>query len=493
MQIIDIRTELFASGCVISLVIACFVGANSTNGAIGRWKQPTFDLSFVISIHARMELPLKLEFPQILFALVAGQWIFDLQQLPLSLGAEQLYVSLFKSASSLTKPMVPLLDVNAQNHPLEAEFLAAFTRVFKSGQFIMGPDVPELEKQLLPLTGTKHALGVSSGTDALLLALMALDIGPGDEVLVPTFTFFATAGCVARTGATPVFVDACPVTFNLNIEDARSKVTPRTKVIIPVHLFGQSADMDAVLQLANEYGLKVIEDAAQAIGAAYRGKPCGSMGDFGCYSFFPSKNLGGFGDGGALVCNDDALFEHARILRNHGANPKYYHHFVGANFRLDSLQAAMLNVKLSHYEAYTSARQANATYYTQQLSQLSGVVQADPANPIVGESSEDLKLILPTALPDHKHIWNQYTLRVLHGQRDALRDHLQSLKIGCEIYYPLTMDQQQCFANTPETSRQGCKVAHQLAKEVISIPIYPELTNAQKDEVIEGIRSFFAR
>lgn len=387
--------------------------------------------------------------------------------------------------------MVPLLDVNAQNHPLEAEFLSAFNRVFKSGQFIMGADIPELEKNLLPLTGTNHALGVSSGTDAILLALMALNIGPGDEVLVPTFTFFATAGCVARTGATPVFVDACPVTFNINVDDARSKITSRTKVIIPVHLFGQSADMDAVMKLAQEHGLKVIEDAAQAIGAAYYGKLCGSMGDFGCYSFFPSKNLGGFGDGGALVCNDDALAEHARILRNHGSNPKYYHHFVGANFRLDSLQAAMLNVKLPHYEAYTNARQTNAAYYTQQLSQLPAVVQADPAKPIIGQIPTDLQLILPTALPDHKHIWNQYTLRVPHGKRDALRDHLQSLKIGCEIYYPLTMDQQQCFANTPEASRRGCEVAHQLAAEVLSIPIYPELTTEQKDEVIAAIRAFF--
>jgi dTDP-4-amino-4,6-dideoxygalactose transaminase len=386
--------------------------------------------------------------------------------------------------------MVPLLDVNAQNHPLETEFNAAFQRVFKSGQFIMGPDIPALESELVALTGANHALGVSSGTDAILLALMALGIGHGDEVLVPTFTFFATAGCVSRTGATPVFVDADPVTFNLNVEDARSKITSNTKAIIPVHLFGQCADMDAVLALAREHSLRVIEDSAQSLGAAYHGKGSGSLGDFGCYSFFPSKNLGGFGDGGALVCNDAALADHARILRNHGSHPKYYHHFVGANFRLDSLHAAMLNVKLPHYAAYTSARQANAAYYLEQLAQNPAIVQADPANPLTTDIPDEVAILLPFAAPGNTHIWNQFTLRVLHGKRDALRDHLVANKIGCEIYYPVTMDQQKCFSNTPAASRRGCEVAHQLASEVLSIPIYPELTIAQKDEVIAAITSF---
>jgi len=249
---------------------------------------------------------------------------------------------------------VPLLDVNAQNHPLEAELTEAFLRVFRSGQFIMGPEVEAFERDLEALTGARHALGVSSGTDAILLALMALGIGPGDEVLVPTFTFFATAGCVARVGATPVFVDACPVCFNLDLEDAARKVTPRTKAIIPVHLFGQCADMDGVLALARAHGLKVVEDGAQAIGATYKGRGAGTMGDAGTFSFFPSKNLGGFGDGGAFVCNDDALAEHARVLRVHGAKPKYYHHFVGANFRLDPLQAAMLRVKVPRYTRPTT-------------------------------------------------------------------------------------------------------------------------------------------
>lgn len=367
---------------------------------------------------------------------------------------------------------VPLLDVNVQNHPLEARFTEAFQRVFKSGQFIMGPEVTALEKGIAELTGAKHALGVSSGTDAILLALMALGIGPGDEVLVPTFTFFATAGCVSRSGATPVFVDAGAEGFNLDLEDARRKITPATKAIMPVHLFGQSADMDGVMALAAEHGLRVIEDGAQAIGAAYKGKGVGTFGDFGAYSFFPSKNLGGFGDGGALVCNHDELAEHARILRVHGSHPKYYHHFIGGNFRLDPLQAAMLNVKLPFYADYTGKRQANAAYYTERLAGLPG-------------------LILPTALAGNTHIWNQYTLRVQgEGRRDALRDFLLGRRIGCEIYYPVTMDQQKCFASTPEASRRGCEVAHQLAKEVISIPIFPELTLAQKDEVIAAIREF---
>lgn len=397
--------------------------------------------------------------------------------------------------------MVPLLDVNAQNHPLEAEFTAAFLRVFRSGQFIMGPEVTALESALAEMTGTKHCLGVSSGTDAILLALMALDIGPGDEVLVPTFTFFATAGCVSRMGATPVFVDACPVCFNLDVNDARAKVTERTKAIIPVHLFGQSAAMDGVMALAKEHGLRVIEDGAQSIGAAYQGRPCGSIGDFGTYSFFPSKNLGGFGDGGALVCQDDDLAERARILRTHGSKPKYHHHFVGGNFRLDPLQAAMLGVKLPHYDSYTRRRQANAAHYTARLGALPGVAVADPttcrcvaaeAGP-AEDDSEGLRLVLPAARPENTPIWNQYTLRVLgEGRRDALKNHLAEQKVGCEIYYPVTMDQQKCFADTPEASRRGCEVAHRLAGEVLSLPIYPELSESQKDEVIARVTDFLA-
>ncbi len=272
---------------------------------------------------------------------------------------------------------VPLLDVNAQNHPLEPEFLAAFQRVFRTGVFIMGPEITALESECAALLKTKHSMGVSSGTDALLVALMALGIGPGDEVLCPAFTFFATAGCVSRLGAVPVFTDVCPVSFNMDMKDARRKITARTRAIVPVHLFGQSADMDTVLALAKEHNLVVIEDAAQAIGATYKGRCCGTMGEFGAYSFFPSKNLGGLGDSGLVSTNDDALADRAHSLRNHGMQPKYYHAHIGGNFRMDALQAALLRPKFPHYAAYTTGRQANAAYYTKQLLKLPGVVQAN--------------------------------------------------------------------------------------------------------------------
>ncbi|HSJ02018.1 MAG: DegT/DnrJ/EryC1/StrS family aminotransferase [Verrucomicrobium sp.] len=391
---------------------------------------------------------------------------------------------------------VPLLDVNAQNHPLEAQFTEAFQRVFRTGHFIMGTEVTAFEQEIAGLVGSRHALGISSGTDALLLALMALDIGPGDEVLCPAFTFFATAGCISRTGATPVFVDACPICFNLDVNDARKKVTSRTKAIVPVHLFGQSADMDSIQALAAECGLKVVEDAAQAIGATYKGRSVGTLSEFGCYSFFPSKNLGGLGDGGLLVTEDDALADRARSLRNHGMNPKYYHSDIGGNFRLDALQAAFLRVKIPHYATYTAKRRGNAAYYTERLSQIPGVKIANPAHCGCSETqsrelqAEGVRVVLPVAYEHNGHIWNQYTLRVIgEGQREALRQHLAGKQIGCEIYYPVTMDQQVCFANLPEASRTGCEVSHRLAQEVLSIPIYPELSSAQREEVAQGIES----
>ena len=392
---------------------------------------------------------------------------------------------------------VPLLDVNAQNLPLEAELTAAFTSVLRSGQFIMGPECDAIEKEIAAMVECKHGVGCSSGTDAILLALMALGIGPGDEVLVPTFTFFATAGCVARVGATPVFVDACPVCFNIDMKKAAAKITPKTKAIIPVHLFGQAADMDAVMALAQEHNLFVIEDGAQAIGAKYKGKPVGSIGHFGTYSFFPSKNLGGFGDGGFLVANDDALADRARLLRTHGSRPKYYHKFVGGNFRLDPLQAALLRVKLRGYDTYTKARQANAAYYTAKLSALPGVVVADPAHCKCASTQDaalaaaGAKIVLPVPYAHNDHIWNQYTLRVIgEGRRDALKKHLTDAGIGCEIYYPVTMDQQECFAYTSDWARSDCDTAHRLAGEAISIPIFPELSDEQKDAVIAQIAAW---
>lgn len=393
---------------------------------------------------------------------------------------------------------VPLLNVKAQNLPLHAELRHAFGRVLESGVFIGGPEVENFEKECAEFLGVDYAIGCSSGTDAILLALMALGIGPGDEVLVPTFTFFATAGCVARTGATPVFVDACPVCFNLDAVKAAAKVTAKTKAIIPVHLFGQCADMDAVMALASAHNLKVIEDGAQSFGAKYKGKGSGTMGNFGTYSFFPSKNLGGFGDAGMLVTNDDALADMAGILRNHGSKPKYYHRHVGANFRLDPLQAAMLRVKLTQYSTYTANRQRNAADYIDQLSKLPGVVVADPGHcKCAAAQSESLqasgaRIVLPVAYAHNEHIWNQFTLRVLNGQRDELKQHLATHEIGCEIYYPVTMDQQECFAYSSEFARKDCPVAHQLAQEVISIPIYPELSEDMRKRVVEVVANFLA-
>ena len=394
---------------------------------------------------------------------------------------------------------VRLLDVNAQNHPLAPQFREAFERVFASGVFIMGPEVLAFEEEVAAATGAAHAIGVSSGTDALLLALMALDIGPGDEVLVPAFTFFATAGCVARTGATPVFVDSCPVCFNIDVRAAEAKISPRTKAIIPVHLFGQCADMDAILALAARHGLKVIEDAAQSMGAGYRGQQAGTLGDCGIFSFFPSKNLGGFGDAGMLICQDAGLATRARRLRNHGMEPKYFHAEVGGNFRIDALQSALLRVKLPHLPAYCAARAANAQAYIEALSTLPGVVQANPADcqcavqQEVALANTAARIVLPVAYPWNQHIWNQFTLRVRgHGARDGLRAHLDAQGIGCEIYYPLTLDQQECFAHLPESARSTCPVAQQLASEVLSLPVYPELSVPQRTEVVHAITNWLA-
>lgn len=381
---------------------------------------------------------------------------------------------------------VPLLDLNAQNLPLETELKVAFERVLRHGQFILGKEVTDFEAAVAQLTGAKHAISVSSGTDAILLALMAAGIGPGDEVLCPSYTFFATAGCVARAGAKPVFVEADPVTFNLDMADAANRVTQRTKAIIPVHLFGQAAAMDEVMSLARQHKLVVIEDTAQSMGAAYRGRQLGTIGHMGTYSFFPSKNLGAFGDAGMLVTNNEALAEQARLLRTHGAKPKYYHKQVGGNFRLDALQAALLGVKLPHYASYNERRRANAAYYTAQLRGLPGVALVN------APAAAGVKLLLPVALSGNDHIWNQYTLRVIGaGRRDALRTLCDARKVGTEIYYPVPLHAQECFASC------GCQpddfpVAMRLAGEALSVPIYPELNRAQQDEVIAVFSEFLA-
>jgi dTDP-4-amino-4,6-dideoxygalactose transaminase len=390
---------------------------------------------------------------------------------------------------------VNLLDLKPQNAALEPELQEAFMRVLRSGHFILGPEVERFERALADFTGAKHALGVSSGTDAILLALMALEIGPGDEVLCPSFTFFATAGGVARVGAKPVFVDSCPICFNLDLRDAARRVTPRTKAILPVHLFGQTADMDGVLALAREHGLRVIEDAAQAMGATYRGKQAGTMGDFGTFSFFPTKNLGALGDAGAVVTNDPALFQRAKILRMHGMEPKYFHQVVGGNFRLDALQAALLSVKLPHFNGYTAARRRNAALYTDRLSSIPGVEIAQAADGGCahgGSANSNARLILPAAYPHNGHIWNQYTLRVIgSGRRDALRAHLTSRGVGSEIYYPLPLHEQACFASLGHRP-DDFPWAHRLAGEVMSLPIYPEIPAEQIEQVCAVIAEFAA-
>jgi dTDP-4-amino-4,6-dideoxygalactose transaminase len=302
------------------------------------------------------------------------------------------------------------------------------------------------------------------------VALMALGIGPGDEVICPTFTFFATAGCVARVGATPVFADVDPVTFNLDPADAARRITPRTKAAIPVHLFGQSAEMEPLLALAKKRGFAVIEDAAQALGARHHGRACGTIGDVGTFSFFPSKNLGGFGDGGLVATNRDDLAEKVRLLRTHGAKPKYYHSMIGGNFRLDALQCALLRVKLPHLPAYSAARQRNAVAYDAQLRQLPDVARAGtPAATIA-------RLVLPVALTHNDHIWNQYTLRVPGaGRRDALKQHLAAAGVGSEIYYPVPLHRQE-----------------QLAGEVVSLPVFPELTDAEAGATMASLASCLA-
>ncbi|MDR1497690.1 MAG: DegT/DnrJ/EryC1/StrS family aminotransferase [Puniceicoccales bacterium] len=382
---------------------------------------------------------------------------------------------------------VPLLDLSVQNGEIETELTEAFRRVIRSCCYIMGPELEKLEKDTAALCAVKHAIGVSSGTDAILLALMALDLKEGDEVLVPAFTFFATAGCVVRAGLTPVFVDIDPHTFNISLEDAAAKVSPRTRAIIPVHLFGQAADMDALGRFANQHNLSIVEDCAQAIGAKWRGNPVGSFGNFGAFSFFPSKNLGGFGDSGLLVTNDTALAERARILRVHGMSPKYYHPFIGGNFRMDPLQSALISVKLPHLESYNRRRTANASFYRKTLGGLPHVADN------TADAPDDAVLLLPVDFSG-EGIWNQFTLRVIGtGQRDSLRAHLNANGIGNDIYYPLSLDQQECFKNTVRGGDKTIRAAHKLGGEVISIPVFPDLSQTQLETVTSVIAEWLEK
>ncbi len=366
---------------------------------------------------------------------------------------------------------VPLLDLQAQYRPIRAEILAALTRVADSQRFIMGPEIEALERELSALLRVDHAIAVSSGTDALLLALMALDVKPGDEVITPTYSFFATAGCVARLGARPVLVDIDPGTYNIDPAAVARAVTPRTKAIMPVHLYGLSADMDAIMEIAGRAGVPVIEDAAQAIGATYRSRPVGGIGALGCFSFFPSKNLGAFGDAGLVTTNDAALAKRARLLRTHGMDPKYYHHVVGANFRMDAIQAAVLRVKTPHLAAWTEGRRRNASRY----------------RTLFHQAGLDGVITLPTEPPDRVHIFNQFVIRT--PDRNALKRHLDEQGIGNEIYYPVPFHLQPCFSYLGH-ARGDFPIAERAAAETLAIPVYGELTPDQQQSVVDAIAAF---
>jgi dTDP-4-amino-4,6-dideoxygalactose transaminase len=370
-----------------------------------------------------------------------------------------------------TKMDVPLLDLNAQFRTIEGEVRAAIDGVLESQHFIMGPEVKALEGEIAAYSDARFGVGVSSGTDALLVALMAAGVGPGDEVVTTTYSFFATAGVVSRLGATPVFVDIDPATFNMDAEAAARAINDRTRAVIPVHLYGRCADMDPVIEAAMDRGVIVLEDAAQAIGARdAAGRRAGSVGDMGAFSFFPSKNLGGFGDGGMVVTSDEALNEKLRILRVHGARPKYYHHVVGGNFRLDALQAAILRVKLRHLDGWTEARRANADLYRE----------------LFADAGLEDVVTVPTDVPGH--IYNQFVIRV--PRRDELAEHLSRSGVGTAVYYPVPFHMQGCFKELGY-AEGDFPHAEKAAREVLAVPIYPELTREQQAYVVGRIGEFY--
>jgi dTDP-4-amino-4,6-dideoxygalactose transaminase len=377
--------------------------------------------------------------------------------------------------SQPTEPIaVPALDLKAQYQSIRDEIDAVVRRVIESQYFILGPEVSEFEAEAAAYCGSRHAVGCASGSDALLLPLMALGVGPGDEVVTTPYSFFATAGAVWRTGARPVFVDIEPDTYNIDPAKLEAAITPRTKAIIPVHLYGQAADMDAIHAIASKHGLPVIEDAAQAIGAGYKGRRAGTLGDVAAFSFYPSKNLGGFGDAGMVTTDDPAMARSVARLRVHGMEPKYHHHEVGFNSRLDALQAAVLRVKLRHLDAWTEARRDVAARY----------------RALFADDGLDELVTLPVERPDHYHVYNQFVVRVPAASRDALRSHLTMRKVGTEIYYPIPLHLQPCF------SALGHKpgdfpVSEAAARETIALPMYPELTDAMLAHVVGSIGEFF--
>jgi dTDP-4-amino-4,6-dideoxygalactose transaminase len=369
---------------------------------------------------------------------------------------------------------VALLDLKRQYETIKDEIAEALKRVCDSGAFVLGPEVKLLEQNLAQYSQTEYAIACASGSDAILLALMASDVGPGDEVLVPSFTFFATASAVSRLGATPVFVDIDPESYNIDPNDVARKITPQTKAIIPVHLFGQMAEMERLNELAHTHNFIVIEDAAQAIGAELAGRRAGSWGDMGAFSFYPTKNLGGAGDGGLITTRNESLAKQLHLLHVHGMEPRYYHSIIGINSRLDSFQAAIVNVKLNYLEGWTMMRIQNAQRY----------------HDLFAETGLDQILGLPKSLPNRRHVWNQYTIRVPDGLRDDLRKNLSERKIGTEIYYPLGLHEQECYRSLG-IAAESLPETYTACREVLALPIFPELTENEQRIVVRGIKSYF--
>jgi len=377
-----------------------------------------------------------------------------------------------KQQPAPVKPLFDFLDLRAQFAPIRDEVMAAVTRVMDSQYFILGPEVEKLEQEIAAKLGATHAIGCASGTDALILALLAAQIGPGHEVITTPFSFVATAGSIAYVGAKPVFVDIDPVTFNIDPKRIEAAITPRTRAIMPVHLFGLSADMDPILQLAKAHNLIVIEDAAQAIGSKYNNRFVGTLGDFGCFSFFPSKNLGAAGDGGLITTNNLAFDERLRMLRMHGSKTKYFHELLGTNSRLDGLQAAVLRVKLRHLDRWETGRQNRASRYRQLFAQKNLVNFVTPP---------------PAPSPSYHHVYNQFTIRA--ERRDELKESLRLAGIPSEIYYPLCLHLQKAFTYLGYRSGQFPH-AEQASQEALSLPVYPELTDAHQDQVVNAIANF---
>jgi dTDP-4-amino-4,6-dideoxygalactose transaminase len=380
-----------------------------------------------------------------------------------------------KQKSAAGKPLFDFLDLRAQFAAIRDEVMAAVTRVMESQYFILGPEVDHLEQEMAAKLGAKHAVGCASGTDALILALLAAQIGPGHEVITTPFSFVATAGSIADVGAKPVFVDIDPVTFNIDPNKIEAAITPQTRAIMPVHLFGQPADMDPILELAKAHQLLVVEDAAQAIGSRYRDRFIGTFGDFGCFSFFPSKNLGGAGDGGLITTNDAALAERLRMLRMHGSKTKYFHELLGTNSRLDALQAAVLRVKLRYLDGWETGRQHRATRYRRLFEE---------------KNLGDLVTVPPVPPASDHHVYNQFTIRA--HRRDQLKESLRLAGIPTEIYYPLCLHLQQAFSYLGYYATQ-MPISEQACQEVLSLPVYPELSDAHQDLVVQAIADFYAQ